>query len=248
LPVRLRTRYRRRTAPVQSGDAAALETARRRGHATGTTRWFPPAFVVFFPDAPGEPPAAGRAAPPSRRGEAADCTGPVTIPPLRRTLLNLLAALSLLLLVAATVAWLRSYRHVDQVGRRATFASAGGHWVDEQFRGLVSDRGGLVALSAKRRANADGSAPPQAAARFEWRVDPRGWDAAYAKLSDPLLGFESNYKVSWSGTGGLLHDEWRWVRAPYWCVALVTAALPLYRLASSLRRRRNRPAADHAPA
>jgi hypothetical protein len=167
---------------------------------------------------------------------------------LRHRLLKVLTYLSLPLLVAVLVMWLRSYRHVDQVGRRATFASPGGHWVDEQFRGLVSDRGGLVALSAKRRANADGSAPPQAAGRFEWRVDPRGWDLAYARLSDPLLGFESNYKVTWSGNGGLLHDEWRWVRAPYWCVAIVTGALPLCGLAASLRRRGNRPAADQPPA
>jgi hypothetical protein len=160
---------------------------------------------------------------------------------MRRLLLRVLTYLSLLLLVVAMVMWLRSYRHVDQVGRRATFGSPGGHWVDEQFRGLVSDQGGFVLLSAKRRENADGSRPPPAAGgRFEWRVDPRGWDVGYTKLSDPLLGFESNYKVTWSGNGGLLHDEWRWIRAPYWCVATLTAALPLSLLTASARRRKKR--------
>lgn len=165
--------------------------------------------------------------------------------PVRRRLLNLLTLASLLLCVAASVMWARSYSHLDLVGRRTVAATAGGRWMDEQFRGVVSADGGLVVLSTKRRANldssrADGPPTPRPGGRLEWRVDPGGWELGYAKVSDPLLGFESAYKVNWSSDTTILHDEWRWLRAPYGSLVAVAALLPLYSLLTSLRRRARR--------
>src|SRR4051812_46227460 len=107
---------------------------------------------------------------------------------MRRRLLKLLTLSSLLPCVAAAVMWARSYSHLDLVGRRTVAATAGGRWVDEQFRGVVSANGSLVVLSTKRRANLDGSRAdgpptPPPGRHFEWRVDPGGWELGYAKLS-----------------------------------------------------------------
>jgi hypothetical protein len=154
--------------------------------------------------------------------------------PLRRRLLNLLFGLSLLLLVAVAALWVRSYSHVDACGRR-TVAPSGARWIDEQFRGDVSSRGGLTALSTKRRAPGGGS---REGANFEWRVDPAGWEQGYAAMSAPLLGFESNYKVKWGNNVTLLHDEWRWVRVPYWAALAITAAMAAACLWASRRRAR----------
>jgi hypothetical protein len=160
--------------------------------------------------------------------------------PVRRRLLNLMSLASLVLCVALVVMWARSHWRLDLVGRRTVAPTAGGRWVDEQFRGVVSANGGLVALSTKRRTNLDGPRAPTPGARFEWRVDPAGWELGYAKRSDPLLGFESAYKVNWSSDTTILHDEWRWLRAPYWSLTIVAAALPLYSLVRSLRGRARR--------
>jgi hypothetical protein len=140
---------------------------------------------------------------------------------MKRRLLNLLTAVSLLLCAAACGLWVRNGRsNGDVVGY-----TAGGRTYE------IASAAGVLALSAE-------DAPAgKAAAGFEHRRE-----RSLTILLLPLLKSQ-DIKPSLAERMGFAHfptPTGSTVMAPHWAVALPLSALPLWRLARAPARRRRR--------
>ena len=143
---------------------------------------------------------------------------------LRRRLLNLLTALSLLLCIAAALLWVRSYQWMDALWRWSPPGAV---------RAAYSDHGRLylVTASGLRHSN-------------------RGWQREARDVSDrPSIWARdadgANYSYSLLGFGYInadriegIADRLRLVTVPHWFLVLAFAT-PATRLTGALRRRRH---------
>ena len=161
-----------------------------------------------------------------------------------RVLLNLLAALSLLLCAAACGLWVRSYRAVECVARTSSGGWSCAAWssvtgfelcgmnglraVETKWsyhsrpltRGpVVRQAGGLMSVEQSHL----GRPVPRAGfAGFGWTIDPQ------SPVTDPRVG---TYSAGY----------WSFV-VPHWFLAATTAAPVLWRMVPLLRRRARRAA------
>ena len=144
---------------------------------------------------------------------------------MKRGLVNLLTALSLVLCVAVTVLWERSYRWMDQVRR----------WFPPGAILLAHSDHGRVYLAAA------------------WGLDHsnRGWERESRDVAGQPGVWErdagaANYSVSLLGFGYVnfdrvegIADRLRLVTVPHWFLSVSLAALPGVRLVRAMRRRRH---------
>jgi hypothetical protein len=169
----------------------------------------------------------------------------------RRRLLNLLTALSLLLCVAIVAMWVRSHVAADAVEWQRADDVGGAHY--HWYRIIASGRG-RVELAYDAEVSEIGSITPQEAARpvGRWQRTAR----KSARLRD-LLRVSPDLEPAFGGPPSLpfgFHFAWatspatvrREVIVPYWALVLVTGALPAFRL-PALARRFMRPGAGLCP-
>ena len=166
---------------------------------------------------------------------------------MKRRLLNLLAALSLLLCVAVAVVWVRSYWHFDKLTLSWNRPSAESQRSDAEFV-TVGSWPGRVVFAAVRVAGAD-------ARWFQWAAsdtpsirDPglhlaRGGWAYNRRATGRRPLFTHHYRVRdasnpWTtGNGGSALGTERSIAVPHWLLILLTAVAPLAWLRSDLARR-----------
>ena len=155
---------------------------------------------------------------------------------MRRRLLNLLTALSLLLCVAVCGLWVRGYRHLDTFDLYV-YAHATNPVDIYQFT-LASGQGGLaLGYDASRGRYSAGDLGP--VLRRGWDVSHQRWDPEYAGSDDADAA-----KREWRAMGVRLYryrsrrpdrDHSVWVTLPSWLVVTLTLTPPA---AWAVRRRR----------
>jgi hypothetical protein len=174
---------------------------------------------------------------------------------MKRCLLNLLTALSLLLCVAAVALWVRSYWHFDKLTLWRNRPSAQSQRSDAEIV-TVGSMPGRVLFAAVRVAGAD-------ARWFEWAYsdtpsirDPGlhlaggGW-AYNRRATRQMPLFTAHYQVRdasspWTtGNGGSALGTERSITVPHWLLILLTAVAPLAWLRSDLARRHRRRRVRH---
>ena len=157
---------------------------------------------------------------------------------MRRRLVHLLTALSLLLCAAAFVLWVRSYIRLDVVGRTSMWPEgANWYWRNWHFR---SADGGLRLMSDGFLINS-----PTFADQWAQEVGQGYWRAYEPGEMGPREPFPGNLWFDfWSQRRGsdrpgpeVIYSDRLNVRVPYWLPVLLTATAPLFLF---LRRRRNR--------
>ena len=144
---------------------------------------------------------------------------------MRRRLLNLLTALSLLLFVAVVTLWVRSYRVNDRLNIWPVGASPGG--AECRSYNLRSGKGGMAFWISSR------NGPPAPRYVVTWSHNAAYWYPMQAKEADGNM-------TRWNRLGFELRNHPRWfsVTLPYWPPAAALAALPALRLAGFVRRRK----------
>lgn len=158
---------------------------------------------------------------------------------MKRRLLNLVSALSLLLCVAALVLWVRSYRVSDVIrrdSRRITVDALTGHSVELRFAG-----GGL-ALKIATFSNSDPdlrlwrTRQISAGSSWEWTADqepmypvlvPTGENRSLARGG--FVWMECSFQ-----SYGILRYHENSAVLPWWSVVLSITVLPLFRLSRLL--------------
>jgi hypothetical protein len=158
----------------------------------------------------------------------------VTIAPVRRRLLDLLTALSLLLRVAVCVMWVRSYWVHDML--RWTRADDAGRLRYGWYREVESGRGHF-AWACNAEVYERVAVTPAEAARPVGRWQRDGWQRGRAR--SPAAGWSRRPNLPWG-----FHFAWvtsphtvrREGRVAHWAIAIPAAALPAWRLVRSRRR------------
>jgi hypothetical protein len=149
---------------------------------------------------------------------------------MKRWLFNLTAAVSLALLVALLILWMRSYRVGDDIGINAASGS----------RYFLRTGGGELALEAM-----SGDPPDPNRPRFQWTTDPRRTNGVYMIQRNSLvrrLGFwidRSSYRRS-----GVTITS-RSLMMPFLVPLLVAAVAPALWVRAERRRRKARHLAGH---
>ena len=147
-----------------------------------------------------------------------------------RRLFNILTVLSLLLLVAVAVLWVRSHQFGDDVGY-----SRGAH------RYYIRTGGGEIALEISRYHT------ERFPSQFAWDTDPARTRQLYGMPRDTLfkrLGFYSRTALmDMGGSSGIVGTNHAWM-VPMWFAALLAALVPALHLPAALRRVRRRRRAE----
>lgn len=152
---------------------------------------------------------------------------------MKRRLLNLLTALSLLLCVAVVAMWVRGLWVVDRFYRRTVHTNEAAHTTDSWV--FTSGRG-VVSVIRQRHVTDLANDPPR---------PYRGYDT-FSPNEIRLVGdgFASKLGFHWFRDSDLqLPPEFslRGVRLPYWLFFVVTATPPALWARHALFRRRHRP-------
>jgi hypothetical protein len=159
---------------------------------------------------------------------------------IRRVLLNVLTALSLLLCVAAVSLWVRSFFVTDIFSWRSA-ASVDGRWVETEATVSVG-RGGAMYERVGTRGNV-GGAPPAGTSPPLWQTAP----PTSVGGGSHLPGFWQRRGLGFWTTGPLTEPgrvDQQVVTAPLWSVALLASVPAFVGAASYVRQRRRRRRAE----
>lgn len=162
---------------------------------------------------------------------------------MRRRLLNIVAALSLLLWAAAMVLWARSYRGTDVIGRRG-LPTVGEAFIQQPFHQVASSSGRIRIQSGQQTTYP----PPEFLTRPQRNAPLWSWGLGlgpnYLTSAEPQVRSFWNrlgFGVYSGGSGSSFHDEHcEGVMVPWYSVALLLALGPLAWLVSARRQRRRR--------
>jgi hypothetical protein len=139
---------------------------------------------------------------------------------LTRHLLNLLAVFCVLVCIATALLWVRSYTYLSMMGL----------WASEERRAAIglSTHEGYLYVHWTTRYD-----------RFGGRPRVVEVQSMYPPHGHPDVGFAGfGYRRGGRYNAHLI--EWPWVSTPLWAVIAVGSAVPLLRLRSWRRRRRQR--------
>ena len=157
---------------------------------------------------------------------------------MRRRLLHLLTAFSLLLCVVVSVLWVRSYQAHDVLSWDRADNSGGQH--HRWYRVVASGRG-RIALSWDAEVAAVADITPEEAARPTGRWQWGGWHRESPRYPSPGFGGTPNlrwgFHFRWNRRPGTVRRE---VILPYWALALPALAFPACRLLIRSRRSERR--------
>jgi hypothetical protein len=162
---------------------------------------------------------------------------------MRRRLLNIVAAVSMLLWAAAMVLWARSYRGTDMVGRRG-LSIVGEASITEPFHQAASSSGRIRIESGQHTAY-----PPREFLTRPQRNAPL-WSWGLGLGPNNLASAEPQVRSFWNRLGFGVYSGGSWasfyderyegVMVPWYSVALLLALGPLAWLVSAGRHRRRR--------